>query len=346
MRKLALVIAILLLAALPVNAMDYTAPSPPESAEGLMPAETQSFSQGLWELISKGIRLMEPSLAQAGKLCVGLLAIVMLNSVLQNLPGNMKQVVAFVSTMAVAGLLLGQTSSMIHLGRETVQELSDYGKLLLPVLTASLAAQGGVTSATALYAGTAAFDMLLGVVISKLLIPMVYAAIILSVVGSATGMQRLNKLRDFVKWLAAWSLKTVLYVFTGYITITGVVSGSADATALKVTKLTLSGMVPVVGGILSDASEAVLVGAGVMKNAAGIYGLLAILAVGLSPFVKIGAHYLLLKLTAALCGAFDAKEAGGLIQQFSGIMGLLLGMTAAMTMLLMVSTVCFMKGVG
>ena len=114
----------------------------------------------------------------------------------------------------------------------------------------------------------------------------------------------LDKMKELVKWLMTWTLKIILYVFTGYIGITGVVSGSTDAAALKATKLTISGTVPVVGGILADASEAVLVGAGVVKNAAGIYGLLAVTALWISPFIQMGTQYLLMKGTAGFCAMF------------------------------------------
>ena len=235
---------------------------------------------------------------------------------------------------------------MIGLGVSTVRSLSDYGKLLLPIMTAAMAAGGGVTGATALYAGTALFDMLLGVAISKMLVPLVYVFLVLAIAAAATDSERLGKLRDLTKSFTAWTLKILIYIFTGYIAITGVISGNADATALKVTKLTMSGMIPVVGGILADASETVLVSAGVMKNAVGTYGLLAVLSVWISPFVQIGVQYLLLKLTAALCATFGAKQPSKLVEQFSGAVGLLLGMTATMCLLLLVSTVCFMRGVG
>jgi stage III sporulation protein AE len=148
-----------------------------------------------------------------------------------------------------------------------------------------------------------------------------------------------------VKWLMTWCLKIILYVFTGYMGITGVVSGATDAAAMKATKLTISGMVPVVGGILSDASEAILVGAGVMKNAAGIYGLLAVISICIQPFLQIGVQYLLLKLTGAVCGVLGCKEISKLIQDFSTAMGLLLAMTGSVCLLLLISIVCFMKGV-
>ena len=127
--------------------------------------------------------------------------------------------------------------------------------------------------------------------------------------------------------------------------LTGVISGTTDAAALKVTKTTISSVVPVIGNILSEASEAVLVGAGVVKNAAGVYGMLAILAVCFEPFALIGIQYLLLKLTAAICSVFATKQATELISDFSDAMGMLLAITGTICLMLLISTVCFMKGV-
>ncbi len=345
MRRLILLVLIILALAVPVQAMDYTAPTVPEAADGLMPAQTESFGQGLWEILGNAMELVDPALKQAAKSCVALVAIVLLTSVLTLVPGDSQAVVEMAGTVAVALVLLQQTVSLIRLGADTIAQMSEYGKLLLPVMTAAMAAQGGVTAASALYVTTAAFDAVLGSALSHVLIPMVYMYLILSAAGCATGENRLKKIRDFVKWLMTWLLKTMLYIFTGFLSITGVVSGTTDAAALKAAKLTLSGMVPVVGGILSDASEAVLVGAGVMKNAAGVYGLLAVAALWIAPFLRIGVQYLMLKLTAALCGSLAVKRPAELIDCFSGAMGLLLGMTGTMCMLLLISTVCFMKGV-
>ena len=110
--------------------------------------------------------------------------------------------------------------------------------------------------------------------------------------------------------------------------------------------MTISGAVPVVGGILSDASEAILVSVGVMKNAAGIYGIFAVLAIFAGPFLRIGVHYLMLKLTAAVSGVYAPKRLTELIGQMSSAMGMLLGMTGAVCVMLMISTVCYMRGVG
>ena len=346
MKRLLMIVVLTMVLTVPVSAMEFTPPSAPPDVQDLMPAETESFAQGLWTVIKSAIVKFAPDLTAAAGGCLGLIAVVLLASLLNAMPGSSKKVIRFVTTLALSTILLGQANAMINLCAQTVRQISDYGKLLLPVMTAALAAQGGTTGATALYAGTALFDTVLSSIISNLLVPMAYVFLALAAANSATGEDLLKKLRDFVKWLMTWSLKTILYIFTGYMSITGVITGTADAAAVKAAKLTISGVVPVVGGILSDASEAVVLGAGVMKNAVGIYGLLAVAAIWMSPFLQIGAQFLLLKLTAVLCGVFGVKEASDLIEDFSSAMGLLLAMTGTVSFLMLISTICFMKGMG
>lgn len=345
MRKLIILILITGLLIFPVSAMDYTAPEAPDDALELMPEQSSSFAADLWTVITAAMAVVQPALAQGLAVCGMVFLSVMLLSFLKTLPGKASVVTELVGVLAVAALMLNQTNSMLTLARETVTELSEYGKLLLPVMAAAMAAQGGVSASTALYAGTVAFDTVLTAGISKLMVPMVYIYLILSVAAGATGENMLAKLRDQVKWLVSWCLKTVMTVFTGYMGITGVVSGNADAAAVKATRLTMSGMVPVVGGVLSEASEAVIVSAGVMKSAVGVYGLVALIAIWITPFIRLGVQYLLLKLTAALCEMFDLKAINGLVGAFSSAMGLLLGMTGAVCVMLLISVICFMKGV-
>lgn len=345
MKKWILILLLLLGLTAPVQASELTAPEAPDSVQELMPAETESFGEGLWYVVTSAVKALEPQIGACCGICLSVMAAVMLTSLMGSFPGKSKSVTELVAAIAVACLLFSGSQALISAAADTVRELSDYGKLLLPVMTAAMAAQGGVTGSAALYAGTAVFDALLGSLIAGILIPMIYIFLALAVANAALGEDLLKKLRDFVKWLVSWCLKTILYVFTGYMGITGVISGTADQAAVKAAKLTISGAVPVVGGILSDASEAILVSAGLVKSSVGVYGLIAFLAIVIGPFLRIGVQYLLLKLTAAVSGVFGSKKITELIQDFSAAMGLLLAMTGAVCLLQVISTMCFLKGV-
>lgn len=345
MKKLILIMLLLTFTTMPVSAEEITAPAAPDNALELMPAQRSTFGEDLWYVFKSAVAKLQPDIAQAGGVCLSVIAAVLLTSLLDSFPGMSKSVSELAVTVLVACLLLGSANSLVSEAVDTVRELSDYGKLLLPVMTTAMAAQGGVTGSTALYTGTAVFDAVLSALVAAVLVPMIYIYLALATANGALGQDLLKKLRDLAKWLVTWGLKIILYVFTGYMAVTNVISGTADQAAVKAAKLTISGAIPVVGGILSDASEAILVSAGVIKNAAGVYGLIAVFSIAIGPFLRIGVHYLLLKLTGAVCSVFAGKKTTELISDFSGAMGLLLSMTGTVCLLLLISLVCFMKGV-
>lgn len=345
MTRLLMAVVLIGFLCLPVGAESFSAPVVPESGREMMPDTTDDLGKGFLELLEKAYIRIRPDLAEAWKLGMGIIAVGVLMGLLRTVSDSAKAASALAGTVFASLLLLSPTNAMIRLGSETVNVLSSYGKLLIPVMTGALAAQGGVTASAALYTGTAVFDALLTGLISDFLMPLVYFYLSMVIADNALGDDTLKRIRDMVKGFITWSLKTILIVFTAYMGITGVVSGTTDAVTLKAAKLTISTVVPVVGGILSDASESVLVSVGILKNAAGIYGILAAAAVILAPFLKIGAHYLILKAAALVCSLLDPKGIGGLVEGFSCAMGLILAMTGATCVLLLISIVCFLKGV-
>ncbi len=345
MKRVLILIVLLIVLAVPVSAMEFTAPAAPETAQEYMPPDTESFGDGLWYILKTAIFNLKPEIADASGICLALIAVVILLSMADPFLQRGKCAINMVGAVMIGMILLEPVNALVHLGTQTVSELSEYGKLLIPVMTAALAAQGGATASAVLCTGTVFFNTLLAAVITKLLIPILYVYLCLCIANHAIGHELLKTMQQFTKWLMTWVLKCILYVFTGYISITGVVSGAVDASAMKAAKLAISGMVPVVGGILSDASEAVLVSAGVMKSAAGVYGILAVLAICIGPFLQIGIQYLMLKLTAGICGIFGSKQSSGLVGDISAGMGLVLAMTGTVCLLLLISVVCFMKGI-
>lgn len=322
----------------------FTAPNVPESGKALMP-NASTLSEGLSMILQDVIPLIRPDLYEASKVCLAVIAAVMITSVIQSFSKSQKEVCDIAGTASIAATLLLSANSMIRLGSDTVVEMTEYGKLLIPVMTAALAAQGAIGTSAALYTATMGIISLIGTAMSKLLLPMIYLFLALATASGATGQDMLKQFRNMLKDGISWFLKTVLTIFTTYMGLTGIISGTTDNTAAKITKAAISSAVPVVGGILSDASESVLASAAMTKNAVGLYGLFAILAVFLNPFIKIGCHYLLLKATGAVCAIFGSKTMTELIGDFSTAMGLLLGITGSVCLLLLISTICFIRGV-
>lgn len=344
MMKMLLVICLVIPLSVPATAAELVAPTVPASGVERMPRNADSFEQGLLELLQDGIGLLQPGMEEAMQISSGILVSAILFSLMTILSEKTTAAVSVAGAAIIAAQIYRPANAMIAYASEAVWEICEYGKLLCPVMTTALAAQGGIAAAAALYTGTTAFITLLSMLISRLFLPMIQFILVFSVSYCAFGEEVLKQLAGSVKNMLSWLLKTMLIIFTTYMSISGVVSGTTDAAALKAAKVTISSVVPVVGGILSDASESVLVSMAVMKNAAGVYGILAVLAVFLGPFIKVGLQYLLLKMTAAICGIWGNKRISAMVAEFAAAMGLLLAMVATSCLLVLISTICFMKG--
>ena len=253
-------------------------------------------------------------------------------------PGGL-QVVPLVEALAITAISVADVHSLIGMGREALDNMTAFSKILLPTMAVATAASGAPGGAAARQMATMLFSTVLMSLITKLLLPLVYGYIAACVAHAAVGNEGLKRIAGTLKWVVTSILTVVLLVFVGYLTVSGVIAGSTDAVTVKAAKFTMSSLVPVVGGILSDAAETVLAGAGILKNAVGVFGMLAVLCMCVAPFLQLGIHYLTYKVTSALSATVSSGRVAGLIDQIGGAFGLVLGMTGASALLLLISMV-------
>lgn len=244
-----------------------------------------------------------------------------------------------VAALAVTGGALEDVSSLLTLGSETVQQLADFTKLLIPAMTTAAVASGSYTGAAARQMATLFCSNLLLSLIQQVLLPMVYLYIAACAGAVACGSKGVRQIADLIRWATQRVLTWVLLIFTGYLSLSGVIAGTADRAAVKLTRFAISGMVPVVGGILSDATESVLAGAGILRNAIGIFGTLAVLGFCLVPFLQLGIQYLLYKLSAVLASVLTDSPVAELIGDIGGAFGLMLGMVGASALVTLISVI-------
>lgn len=241
---------------------------------------------------------------------------------------------------AAAAACTGSMGAMIALGTETIRELQHYVELLLPGMAALMAASGNPTAAGISGLGIVLFDLLLRLV-SGLLVPLLYLYLALCVSGFALGTEQLSGLRDFVKWLLITAVKLLMWGYSAVLSLTGLVSGTLDAQKLRSLRAAISGMVPVVGNLVSEASGSLLSAAGLLRAGTGLYGMLAVFGICLLPFLRIALQYLLLRLGCALSGLFGKGSLRPLLEDLARAMGLVLAMTGVACLLaLMILVLC------
>lgn len=335
------------------NAMEELEEALPYEAREIL--DDVDFSNGGWE---EGVAaLLEEGKQEAGRLIrqvlgggAALLLIVLLCDGAQLLyfkekDSKLLQCTTLTGALAVVLLSAGSISEMIGLGVETIHTMNDFSKTLLPLLSMACAASGSITAAAVREVTTTLFADVLITCIDHFLIPLVYVYIGAITADAVLHEHSLKSIAKAIKKCITWVLTILLTVFTAYLTISGAVSGTADAAALKAAKFAISGAIPVVGGIMSNAASTILVGASVLKNTIGVFGTLAVFALCITPFLQIGLQYLMYKAAAFLAEMVDQTGLSALISEIGGAFGLILGMTGACALLLIISLITSVSAV-
>lgn len=309
-----------------------------------------SFGEGVAAILDTGSGEFVGALRRAGRSGLLLLAVALLCALCavgrDTLSLGGLDPVRLAGTVAVTAIAVTDVNALMGLGRETLAHLDDFSKVLLPVVTAVSAASGTPGAAVARQGAALLFLNLLITLARRLILPLVYGYVCVSAARTALDNDGLARVASLLKWVAGGLLSALLTGFVFYLSVTSSVAGTADALAQKTAKTVLSGMIPVVGGILSDAAETVAAGAGALRGTVGVIGLLCVLALCLGPFLQLGCHYLVYKLCAAMADTVCAGPVTSLIDAMVGAFALLMGMVGSAGVILYVALLISMKAVG
>lgn len=315
-----------------------------DAAEGTFSVkEGTNLQKGLGVLASQASEQVDAVLHSAFRSAGFMLLVVLFcgmgSTLFQSGQSAMTRTADLIGVTVITLVAVSDTASMLGLGREAIGQIDAFSKVLIPTMATATAACGSVTGAVARQAATLLFSDLLITLINRVLIPVVYLYIAVTAATAALGSKGIAAIAGFMKKGVKGAMTAILLVFTGYLTLSGAAAGAADATALKATRMAISSMVPVVGGILSDATETVLTGASAIRSGIGIFGTLVILGFCVVPFLYLGGQYLVYKLVAMLASVLYQGAISDLIDQIGAAFGLVLGMLGSCALLVLISLI-------
>lgn len=241
------------------------------------------------------------NLGLLGKLVV--LAVVC--AVLQNLissfeKGTAGQLAYLITYMVLITIAISSFALAVSAGREVVDTMVTFMQALLPVLLTLLVAVGGVASAAIFSPVVLTTLGVFGTLIKNIILPLLFFVAILGIVDNLSERFKVSNLAGLLKVVAMGLMGIFSTIFLGVLAVQGVAGAVGDSVAFRTAKFSVDAFVPVVGGMLSDALEAVVSSSLLIKNAVGIAGMAAIGAMMVVPLLKIITMAFIYKLAGAL----------------------------------------------
>ncbi|AGL02025.1 stage III sporulation protein AE [Desulfoscipio gibsoniae] len=238
--------------------------------------------------------------ALLGKLVV--LAVIC--AVLQNITGAFEkgttgQLTHMVAYLVLVTIAVGSFGLAIQLGREVVDKMVIFMQALLPLLLTLLVAVGGIASAAIFHPLIFITITAFGTIIKNVILPLIFFAAVLEIVSGLSKHFQVSRLAGLLKGVAMGLMGLLSTIFLGIMAIQGVAGAVGDSVTFRTAKFATD-FIPVVGGVFSDALEAVIRSSLLMKNAVGIAGVLIIIMILVIPLVKIIAIALIYKIAGAV----------------------------------------------
>lgn len=293
--------------------------------------DVKNGASALWESAKSSLRT---GLKTAVKSAFLMAAVCLLLSLLQAfaksadiaLPGKAPELTG---TTAILLLSMDQNGTLFSLCRTAIGHLDTFTKLLTGVFAVASAAAGRPASSIAT-AGAALLvsDVLLTLSL-RVFLPAITLYLLLVYGGILSENGALKQAASVGKWAVTTFFKMFLTAYFAYLTFTGLVTGSADAAAVK-TAQSLTSTVPLVGSVISGASETILSGASLLRAGIGFFGFLGAAAICLTPFVEGICHLLVFRVLSIFAASFAE----------GGVKAMLDGLANAYSMLVGILTAC------
>uniref|UniRef100_UPI003FED6037 stage III sporulation protein AE n=1 Tax=Candidatus Merdicola sp. TaxID=3085652 RepID=UPI003FED6037 len=274
------------------------------------------------QLLKNIFPLLGTEIKEALKVMGSILIIVLIHSVLKSISDNLNnksvaQITYYVQYILIATVIMTNFSSIITLTKEAVGNMISFIQLLFPLLMTLMLASGSVVSVNLVQPIILFIINLISNIFQSIIIPIILVGTALAIVSKISDRIQIDKLSKFLKSSSVWVIGILLTIFVGVLSIEGTLGSSVDGITAKTAKAAVSSFIPVVGKVLGDAVDTVIGCSAILKNAIGIVGVIVVIAICITPILKLAIITIIYHLTAALCEPIADSKIVSLITQMA-----------------------------
>lgn len=276
---------------------------------------------------------------QALRMLVG---VVLISALLGGLnPGDapvLRRAYQGVAVLGAGGILLPSLLALLDTVGQTVDAATVFLTAFAPVFAAILAVGGRTAGAVAYQATLLGASGLFGWLIRLWVFPLLSVSLAFGCVGTVTDDFGLDRISGGLHKAVLWALGLFSAVFSGVLSIQQMVTAAGDSVGVRVARFSLSGFVPVVGNLLSEAYTTVMGCAGLLRSVVGAFGLVAVVLMLAPPLVNCVCWSVALHLASGVAALFGLRSIERLCTVAAGAVRVLIALLAVFALLTVMAT--------
>lgn len=278
---------------------------------------------------------------------IEILSICIIIGLLHNLTASfgkkgVSEIASLVCCIVVIGLAMTNFNTAFQMTMDAVKTITYTMEILLPVLLAVLISMGQVASGTIMNPLLLTSVTVFQAIIKEVVMPVIFAAAVFSLLNGLTEKDYVNKLSKLLRQAALFITGILMTLMYGIIAVQGLIAKTSDSLIMGTAKFSLDAFIPIVGGFTSDTVELFLTCMGSIKNIIGLFGILMIVTLILSPLIKILAIAIVYKVTALVIDPIAPKKLSDAVSDIGSTlisMGAILFLSSLMFIIFITSVI-------
>lgn len=247
-----------------------------------------------------------------------------------------------VTVMIAIILTVPSMESCIKNAAATLKSGSEFMLCYVPVFAGISAAAGNAASSLSYNAIVLLIAEVSVNIASDMLMPVISVCMAMNIIDAVNPTFSLSSVTGLMKKITSLFLGFGMTVFTGLLSIQSIVGASADTLGVKAAKFVVSNFVPVVGSAVADAYSTMRSGLGLLRGAAGAFGIIALCVTLLPPVLETLCLYLAMTAGEAAAQMFGVKELGTFFKGAASVLYLTAAVLACFGVMFVISTVILM----
>jgi stage III sporulation protein AE len=209
-------------------------------------------------------------------------------------------IIYFVSYSAVVLITVGSVVDLVSTVGSTLNAVKTQIDIVFPIILTLMVAGGGSASAGVYQPAVLVLSSGIMQIFTLVVMPLFVVSFAFAVVSNISPNAKLDRFVGFFNSCFRWVVGVCFTVFFAFMTVQGITAGSFDGVTARAAKFTVSGVVPIVGGYLSQGFDIIMASSVLIKNAVGLTGIFLLLGIVLAPIVKVVVFSLAIRLASAV----------------------------------------------
>ena len=256
---------------------------------------------------------------------------------------SFSEILNFILVICLSGSVFFSVRECFYLAKAFLDDINLYMHTMIPVMASLSAVSGNIASAAVNSAGIFVALNIVQIISNSVIFPVLQICYSLSLAKSLTNTVNLDGVTSYIRSIMNWIFIFIMTVLVAVLLFQNILASSADTVVARTVKFTMSSFIPVIGGVISEASRTVMGSIGAVKSVTGVFGVLVIAVTLFPPLITIILHKFMLSLSGAFALVLGMDRQAEFLKEMNSLLDITLAVMVSVAIVFVFSITIFIQ---